>query len=80
MINSSQVLNLWEDIFMLGFLNLNVRSYNQDQNLPFPPHLRDRLPDDHLAVIINDIVDGLDLSPLYIKIPTEGAPSYLASR
>lgn len=42
----------------------------------FPPHLRDLLPDDHLAVILNDVIETLDLSCLYNKVPLEGNPSY----
>jgi len=34
------------------------------------------LPDDHLAVILNDVVETLDLSCLYNKVPLEGSPSY----
>ena len=55
---------------------MNVKAYNQDQALLFPPEVRQLLPDDHLAVIINDIVDSMDLSLLYRKVPAEGNPSY----
>ena len=55
---------------------MNVREYNQRQTLLFPPQLKDFLPDDHPAMIINDIVETLDLSCLYRKIPSEGNPSY----
>ena len=55
---------------------MNVKNYNQDQNLLFPPHLKDFLPDDHQAMIINDIVETLDLSCLYRKVSSEGNPAY----
>jgi len=55
---------------------INTRSYDQDQGLMFPPHLRDLLPDDHFAVILNDIVETLNLNCLYKKVPLEGSPSY----
>jgi len=55
---------------------INTRNYDQNQGLMFPPHIRDLLPDDHLAVILNDIVETLDLSCLYNKVPLEGSPSY----
>ena len=42
----------------------------------FPPHLRDLIPDEHLAVILNDVVETIDLSCLYNKVPLEGNPSY----
>jgi len=55
---------------------MNVKEYNQHQSLMFPPHLRDFLPDDHQAVIINDIVETLDLKNFYQKLSTEGAQAY----
>jgi Transposase and inactivated derivatives len=55
---------------------MNTHSYCQQQLLLFPPNIKDKLPDDHLAVIINDIVETLDLSCLYRKVPCEGHPSY----
>ncbi len=55
---------------------MNVREYNQYQKLLFPPHLKDFLPDDHQAMIINDIVETLDLSCLYRKIASEGNRAY----
>jgi len=55
---------------------MNIYPYCQEQQLLFPPRIKDKLPDDHLAVIINDIIEELDLSALYEKIPLEGHPSY----
>ena len=55
---------------------MNTYPYNQQQPLLFPPHIKDKLPDDHLAVIINDVVEQLDLTSLYRTIPSEGHPSY----
>jgi transposase len=55
---------------------MNVREYNQHQNLMFPPHLRDFLPDDHQAVIINDVVETLDLTCFYQKLSKEGNQAY----
>jgi len=55
---------------------MNLYGYNQNQPLLFPAYIKDKLPDDHLAVIISDIVERLDLSLIYRKVPTEGHPSY----
>jgi len=55
---------------------MNVYPYCQNQQLMFPPSIKDKLPDDHDAVIINDIIEGLELDRLYRKIPLEGRPSY----
>lgn len=56
--------------------SMNTKSYDQKQSLLFPPHIRRFLPDDHPAVIINDIVDSMDLSILYEKLSSEGNSSY----
>jgi len=55
---------------------MNTYPYSQKQQLLFPPNIKDKLADDHLAVIINDIVESLDLSSFYQKVPLEGRPSY----
>jgi len=55
---------------------MNVKDYNQNQNLMFPPHLRDFLPDDHEAVIISDIIETMDLSCIYRKLSKEGNQAY----
>jgi transposase len=55
---------------------MNVKEYDQDQGLLFPPHLRDCLADDHPAMIINDVVETLNLSGFYHKISSEGHPAY----
>jgi transposase len=55
---------------------MNTKEYNQNQAMLFPPHIRRFLPDDHPAVIINDIVDTMDLSAFYSKLSSEGNPAY----
>ena len=55
---------------------MNVKDYDQNQCLMFPPHLSEFLSDDHPAVIISDIVDTMDLGCLYRKLSTEGNQAY----
>jgi transposase len=55
---------------------MNTYPYCQEQQLLFPPRIKDKLPDDHLSVVINDVVETLNLTPLYHKVPSEGHPSY----
>jgi len=55
---------------------MNTYPYNQKQQFLFPPNIKDKLPDDHLAIIMNDVVENLDLTSLYLKVPLEGHPSY----
>jgi len=57
-------------------MNLNVRNYNNKEQLLFPASVGDYLPKDHLARIIDEVVGQLDLRCLYKKIPSVGNPSY----
>jgi transposase len=55
------------------------RPYNQDQRLLLPPDLREWLPEGDLAVFISDVVDELDLSPIYRmyeRTDGRGQPAY----
>jgi hypothetical protein len=54
----------------------NLRPYNQDQMELFPPSVRSLIEDDHLCMIVNDVVKAMDLSCLYQKISHEGNPAY----
>ena len=56
-------------------MSLNVRNYNNKQMLLFPASIGDYLSRDHLAWIIDDVVDELDLRCLYEKISSVGNPS-----
>lgn len=58
-----------------GF-QMNVKEYHPRQDLLFPPRLRDALPEGHLAIVVDDVVESLDLRVLYDKVPQEGNPSY----
>ena len=42
----------------------SFRTYLPEQDLLFPPNLRDWLPEDHLAYFVSDVVDQLDLSAI----------------
>jgi len=55
---------------------MNVKDYDQNQCLMFPPHLSEILSDDHPAVIISDIVDTMELGAFYSKLSTEGNQAY----
>jgi transposase/IS5 family transposase len=59
-------------------MDKTYRSYDPDQLLLLPPNLRDWLPTGHLAYFISDVVDGLDLSPIYGVYEREvrGYPPY----
>lgn len=54
----------------------NVRPYHQRQSLLFPPNLLDFIKDDDLCMVVDDVVNDLDLSCLYIKVPHEGNMPY----
>ncbi|MFO7966650.1 MAG: IS1182 family transposase [Archaeoglobaceae archaeon] len=53
-------------------MSKTYRSYEQSQNYLLPPDIRDWLPDDHLAVYINNLVEELDLSKIYGFYESEG--------
>lgn len=55
---------------------LNVRPYNNKELLLFPPSVGDYLPKNHLAHVIDEAVDEIDLTPYYRKIAEVGNPSY----
>lgn len=57
-------------------MSLNIRNYNNKEMLLFPASIGDYLPKDHLAWVIDEVVEQLDLSCLYKKIPSVGNPSY----
>ena len=52
------------------------REYSQCQGLLLPPSLEEFVPDDHEARIVNEVVDTMDLSPLFTKYEGGGAPAY----
>ena len=57
-------------------MSLNVRKYNNKDKLLFPAAIGDYLPKDHLAWVIDEVVEQLDLRYLYTKVPSVGNPSY----
>ncbi|MGH7416260.1 MAG: transposase, partial [Candidatus Rokuibacteriota bacterium] len=59
-------------------MDKTYRSYDPDQLLLLPPNLRDWLPPGHLAYFLADVVDGLDLSPIFQGYEREarGSPPY----
>jgi len=54
------------------------RPYNPCAPLAMPVDLRAWLPEDHLAYVVSDVVDTLDLSPIYAKYEAvlPGQPPY----
>lgn len=54
----------------------NLRPYCQGQSLLFPPNLMDFINNDDLCMVVDDVVNNLDLSCLYIKVPKEGNLTY----
>ena len=55
------------------------KPYNPDQLFLLPPALRDWLPEGHLALFVSDVVDALDLTPIFAAYDTgdgRGQPPY----
>lgn len=57
-------------------MDLNVRPYNNKEMLLFPASIGDYLSKGHLAWVIDEVVDQLNLTSLYRKVSTVGNPSY----
>jgi transposase len=54
----------------------NLRPYCQNQSQLFPANLLDFIKDDDLCMVVDDVVNNLDLSCLYVNIATEGNMAY----
>ena len=55
------------------------RAYDPDQLFLLPPALRDWLPEGHLALFVSDVVEALDLTPIFAAYATgdgRGQPPY----
>jgi len=55
------------------------KPYNPDQLFLLPPALRDWLPEGHLALFISDVVEALDLTPIFVAYEDgdgRGQPPY----
>jgi len=59
-------------------MSKKYRNYDPDQILLLSPDLRDWLPDNHLAMFIDEVVDELDLSPIfeYYEVEERGGPPF----
>ena len=64
---------------MISCMSKTFRDYCPEQQLLLPPSLRDWLPEGHLALFIDDVVDALDLSAIlavYERGNGRGMPPY----
>jgi transposase len=52
------------------------KEYNQDQLFLLPPSLHEFLPDGHLARVINEVVNELNLQELYDRYSDLGSSAY----
>ena len=53
------------------------KDYQPNQSFLLPPNPRDWLPEDHLAFFVSDVVDQLDLSPVFSYYNSNrGQPPY----
>ena len=55
---------------------MSFKEYNQDQQFLLPLSLHDFLSEGHLAHIINEVVNGLDLKELYARYSDLGCAAY----
>ena len=52
------------------------KEYNQDQLFLLPPSLHEFVLEGHLACVINDVVNELDLGELYDRYSDLGCTAY----
>jgi transposase len=57
-------------------MSFNIRPYNNKQLLLFPPSVGDYLSKNHLAHIVDEAVESIDLTIYYRKISSVGNPAY----
>jgi len=55
---------------------MSFKEYNQDQLFLLPPSLDEFLPKGHLARVINEVVDALDLRELCERYSDLGCSAY----
>jgi len=55
---------------------MSFKEYNQDQSFLLPPSLHDFLPKDHLAHVINEVVNEIDLREIYARYSDLGCSAY----
>jgi len=55
---------------------LNIRPYSNKELLLFPPSVGDYLSKDHLAHVVDEAVDTIDLTPYYREISPVGNPAF----
>ncbi len=55
---------------------LNIRPYSSKELLLFPPSVGDYLSKDHLAHVVDEAVDTIDLTPYYREISPVGNPAF----
>ncbi len=57
-------------------MSLNVRPYDNQHPLLLPPCVGDFIPEGDLARVVDEVVEQLDFSSLYRKVPDVGNPPY----
>jgi transposase len=55
---------------------MNVRPYNNKEQLLFPPSVGDYLEEKDIAHVIDEVVEQMDLNPFYQKVSFVGNPAY----
>ena len=55
---------------------MSFKEYNEDQLFLLPPSLHEFLPEGHLARVINEVVDELDLTELCERYSELGCSAY----
>lgn len=55
---------------------MKFKPYEQSQVTLLPPSLEELIPENHLVIVVNTLVEQLDLRSLYMSYGEEGQPAY----
>jgi transposase len=55
---------------------MSFKEYNQEQTFLLPPSLEEFVGEGHLARVINEVVNSLDLNELYVRYSALGCSAY----
>lgn len=61
----TELAPIYMQSLLKGGKSLPFKAYNQDQLFLLPPSLHEFLPAGHLARVINEVINELDLEELY---------------
>lgn len=75
-IRRKQTILFSKGVNVMSTSTLNIRPYNNKEQLLFPANVGDYLSQGHLAHVVDEAVEHIDINPFYKKIAKVGNPPY----